>query len=188
LRRCRPPRLGHDGVFAELGGAQRTRPEVLALPADSLNAPDGRLSRVLSRRSSVSADQAGRAGARKPLSVVRRIEGSNPSPSALHAESDAANGIAGLRGVRPCSGGDGTEGHRDPLRFPRAGARPARAGPEKRVSGVLGGLDSAGVELPFLWQGESGGVSVLWLLCGAADRAACCFGAGGAEGCVGVVL
>jgi len=32
---------------------------------------------------------------RKPLSVVRRIEGSNPSPSA--SETDASNWICGIR-------------------------------------------------------------------------------------------
>ena len=42
----------------------------------------GRLSRALSRRCRAGLRQAKRRGARKPLSVVRRIEGSNPSPSA----------------------------------------------------------------------------------------------------------
>src|SRR5258707_983394 len=35
---------------------------------------------------------------RKPLSVVRRIVGSNPSPSALPAETDRGNRVLGVRG------------------------------------------------------------------------------------------
>jgi hypothetical protein len=41
---------------------------------------------------------------RKPLSVVRRIEGSNPSPSAPRPESDAGDRVAGVRGDAPRPG------------------------------------------------------------------------------------
>jgi hypothetical protein len=65
---------------------------------------------------------------RKPLSVVRRIEGSNPSPSAHRAGSDACDRVPGAaaRARRPRQECTGTS--RDPLTLPRTGARPARAG------------------------------------------------------------
>jgi hypothetical protein len=65
---------------------------------------------------------------RKPLSVVRRIEGSNPSPSALHAESDAGDRV---RGPRRCSG-LGRTTHRD---LPG----PADARSDRRATGARRG-------------------------------------------------
>jgi hypothetical protein len=64
---------------------------------------------------------------RKPLSVVRRIEGSNPSPSASRAETDAGNRVRGIQGLDPRSAPRSTGTSRDPLTRPRTGARPARA-------------------------------------------------------------
>src|SRR5579862_6460232 len=65
---------------------------------------------------------------RKPLSVQadRRFK-SSPLRS-IHPESDAGNRIRAARGTPLRGGREGTEGHRDLLRSPRTGARPARAG------------------------------------------------------------
>src|SRR3954468_5631672 len=68
---------------------------------------------------------------RKPLSVVRRIEGSNPSPSAPRAETDAGNRVWGARAGVPGLVAERTGTSRDPLTRPRTGARPARAGGPK---------------------------------------------------------
>src|SRR5437764_7180483 len=64
---------------------------------------------------------------RKPLSVVRRIEGSNPSPSAPRAETDVSNRVLGADADAPGSGPLSTGTSRDPLTRARTGARPARA-------------------------------------------------------------
>src|SRR4051812_19920854 len=77
---------------------------------------------------------------RKPLSVVRRIEGSNPSPSAPRAETDAADRVRGSSCLRPGTPGRGTGTSRDPLTRPRTGARPARAELEKGPPGGGAGL------------------------------------------------
>src|SRR5215471_1916390 len=59
---------------------------------------------------------------RKPLSVVRRIEGSNPSPSASRAEIDAGN--RGIRADTPHPCVQGPPEPPRPLRRRRTGARP----------------------------------------------------------------
>jgi hypothetical protein len=60
---------------------------------------------------------------RKPLSVVRRIEGSNPSPSAPRAESGAGNRVVGTDAGALGSSAERTGTSRDPLRRGRTGAR-----------------------------------------------------------------
>jgi hypothetical protein len=65
---------------------------------------------------------------RKPLSVVRRIEGSNPSPSAPHAESDGGNRVVGADARARVCPRECTGTSRDSLTRPRTGARPARVG------------------------------------------------------------
>jgi hypothetical protein len=87
---------------------------------------------------------------RKPLSVVRRIESSNLSPSAFRAETDRDNRVWGAGGGVPGSRTKCTGTSRDPLTRGRTGARPARAGLWDSRRAAVSSLSSTGEERSFL--------------------------------------
>ena len=136
------------------GGTQRIQPDACRRPPTHRACHGGRLSRVLSRGRPASASQAERAGARKPLSVVRRIEGSNPSPSAPRAESHAGDRVAGPGSRAPGSSRKCTGTSRDPLTRPLTGARAARVG---RPRGAGAAAKASGLSLSDRVRGTAGG-------------------------------
>jgi hypothetical protein len=65
---------------------------------------------------------------RKLAAAVGPIEGRDVLQPAPQAESEAGDRLGSPRAGHRRRGRNSTEGHRDPLRLPRTGARPARAG------------------------------------------------------------
>lgn len=85
MRLAQPPR--HNGD-------ERIRPDDGRLRRTSRRSRRCRLSRALSHSVRPAPRQAKRLGARKPFRASGSDEGSNPSPSALHAESEAGGRVA----------------------------------------------------------------------------------------------